>query len=60
MFINNEHVGELTLENAKMPLGIREFLFRHPEEGERRQIVVVTMKAPVTVKYAEGERAPAR
>ena len=51
LFIDGERVGELPIDKLKTPIGTREFLFKHPEQGERRQVVVVTMTTPVTVKY---------
>ena len=52
-----------TLPNAalQVPLGTAEFVMRYKDE-ERRQVVPVTMSAPVTVKYELAtvvERDPA-
>jgi hypothetical protein len=50
-FIDGERAGALPLAKVTSPLGTREFTFKHPEQGERRQVVVVTLTAPVVVKY---------
>jgi hypothetical protein len=51
LFVDGERVGELPIAKLQAPIGTREFVFKHPEQGERRQVVVVTMTTPVTVKY---------
>jgi hypothetical protein len=51
VFIDGDRVGELPMATLKAPIGTREFVFKHPEQGERHVVVVVTMSAPVAVKY---------
>ncbi len=48
--INGENMGTLPNAGLQVPLGTAEFVMRHKDE-ERRQVVPVTMSAPVTVKY---------
>ena len=48
--INGENMGTLPNAALQVPLGTAEFVMRYKDE-ERRQVVPVTMSAPVTVKY---------
>jgi hypothetical protein len=41
VLIDNRPVGETPLANILVPIGDHEVVFRHPELGERRQIVTV-------------------
>ncbi|MGH9347328.1 MAG: hypothetical protein ACRD26_08685, partial [Vicinamibacterales bacterium] len=49
VWIDNQRIGETPIGNLQQPIGTHEFVFRHPELGERRTIVAVTMKGPVRV-----------
>ena len=51
LFAGGERVDEPPIAVLKTPIGTREFLFKHTGEGERRQVVVATMSAPLWVKY---------
>jgi hypothetical protein len=51
LFIDGDRVGELPVAKLKTVIGTREFVFRTPDQPERRHIVMVTMTAPVTVRY---------
>jgi hypothetical protein len=44
VWIDNQRMGETPLGNLKVPIGMREVVFRHPEFGERRTRVLVTLK----------------
>ncbi len=44
VWIDNQRIGETPLGNLKVPIGMREVVFRHPEFGERRTRVLVTLK----------------
>jgi hypothetical protein len=46
VWIDNERVGETPIGNHRTAVGTRQIIFRHPELGERRTTVVVTLKAP--------------
>ncbi len=48
--INGENMGTLPNAGLQVPLGTAEFVMRYKDE-ERRQVVPVTMSAPVTVKF---------
>ena len=42
-------IGETPIGNRAVPIGRHEIVFRHPELGERRQMVDVTLLAPARV-----------
>ena len=47
VWIDGRRVGETPIGNLAIPIGPHEILFRHPQYGERKQAVSVTMNAPV-------------
>jgi hypothetical protein len=47
VWIDGRRVGETPIGNLSVPIGSHEIVFRHPQLGERRQAVSVTLKAPV-------------
>jgi hypothetical protein len=47
--VDNRPVGETPIGNLKLPIGNREFVFRHPEFGEHRTTVLVTLKETARV-----------
>jgi hypothetical protein len=49
VFIDGRRAGETPLGNLPIAIGSHEILFRHPQLGEKRQAVSVTLKAPVRV-----------
>jgi hypothetical protein len=49
VWIDGARVGETPIGNHMIGLGSRDIVFRHPALGERRQTVVVSLKAPVRV-----------
>jgi hypothetical protein len=44
VWIDNQRIGETPIGNLRTPIGTRELVFRHPELGERRVSVRVTLK----------------
>ncbi len=44
VFVDGERVGETPIGNLSRPIGRHEVIFRHPELGERRETVVVTVQ----------------
>lgn len=48
-WIDGTPVGETPIGNHPVAIGPHEVVFRHPELGERRQTVVVTLTAPARV-----------
>ena len=49
VWVDNQRLGETPIGNAQVPVGSRELVFRHPELGERRTRVLVTLKEPTRV-----------
>jgi hypothetical protein len=49
--LDGEKLGEIPLESTDVPIGTREFVLKYKDEPERRQVVVVTLSAPVVVRY---------
>ena len=44
--INGERIGETPIGSVSLPIGTHEIVFRHPELGEQRHQVAVTLKGP--------------
>ena len=49
VWIDNKHVGETPIGNLRVAIGRRDVTFRHPDLGERRIRVIVTLKEPLRV-----------
>jgi hypothetical protein len=49
VFIDGKRVGETPIGNLALSIGPHEVVFRHPQFGEKRQAVSVTLNAPVRV-----------
>ena len=49
VWIGRARVGETPIGNHMVPIGPHEVVFRHPEFGERRQTVVVSLARPARV-----------
>lgn len=47
VWIDGRRVGETPIGNLPMSIGPHDVVFRHPQLGEKRQAVSVTLKAPV-------------
>jgi PEGA domain-containing protein len=47
VWIDGRRVGETPIGNLPMSIGPHEVVFRHPQLGEKRQAVSITLKAPV-------------
>jgi hypothetical protein len=46
VWIDGEKVGETPIGNLPLTIGTHEVIFRHPDLGEQRQLVTVTLTAP--------------
>jgi hypothetical protein len=46
VWVDGEKVGETPIGNLSVPIGAHEVIFRHPELGEQRQAVSITVNAP--------------
>ena len=49
VWMDGKRLGETPLGNLQVPIGTRELTFRHPEFGERRASVFVTLKEPARI-----------
>jgi hypothetical protein len=49
VFVDGERVGETPIGNLSMPIGPHEIVFRHPQFGEKRHAVSVTVGVPVRI-----------
>jgi hypothetical protein len=49
VWLEGQRLGETPLGNLQMPIGSRELIFRHPDLGERRATVLVTLKQPARI-----------
>jgi hypothetical protein len=47
VFIDGQRVGETPIGNLSVPIGPHEVVFRHPQFGEKRHAISVTLSAPV-------------
>jgi serine/threonine protein kinase len=49
VWVDGQRVGETPIGNLSMSIGPHEIVFRHPQFGEKRHAVSVTMSAPTRV-----------
>jgi PEGA domain-containing protein len=49
VFIDDKRIGETPIGNLSLPIGAHEVIFRHPDLGEQRQAITVSLKSPVRV-----------
>lgn len=49
VWIDGEKVGETPIGNLPVTIGPHEVIFRHPDLGEQRELVTVTLTAPTRV-----------
>jgi len=47
VYVDGKKVGDTPIGNLPISIGPHEVVFRHPQFGEKRQAVSVTLKAPV-------------
>jgi hypothetical protein len=49
VWIDGERVGETPIANLQRRIGSHEVVFRHPELGERKETILVTLRQPVRI-----------
>jgi hypothetical protein len=49
VWMDDRRLGETPIGNMQVPVGPRELVFKHPEFGERRARVLVTLKEPARI-----------
>jgi hypothetical protein len=59
VWVEGEHIGALPLADVTVPIGTREVVFRHPQQGERRQMIEVGAGAPAEITASFGAAPPA-
>ena len=47
VFVDGQRVGETPIGNLSVPIGPHEVVFRHPQFGEKRHAISVTLNGPV-------------
>jgi hypothetical protein len=47
VWMDGNRIGETPIGNFAVPAGSHDVVFRHPEFGEQRETVLVTLKNPV-------------
>jgi hypothetical protein len=47
--VDGRPIGTTPLANIAVPIGSREVLWRHPQHGERRQLITVTARTPIRI-----------
>jgi hypothetical protein len=47
VWIDGQRVGETPIGNLSVPIGPHEVVFKHPQFGEKRHAISVTLSAPV-------------
>ncbi len=57
VWVDGSRAGETPIANLQVPLGSREFLFRHPQFGERRITATVsTTPSALSVDFTKSQR----
>jgi PEGA domain-containing protein len=46
VWIDGQNVGDTPIGNLSVPIGPHEVMFRHPQLGERRRVINVTLRSP--------------
>ena len=49
VFVDGERVGETPIGNLSRRIGTHEVIFKHPDLGERRETVVITVGKPARI-----------
>ena len=59
VWVDGQRMGDTPLANLEVPLGTREFVFKHPEHGERKLMITVSSKtAPISVDLTKPGTTP--
>ncbi len=56
VWVDGARVGDTPMGNVSMPIGTHDVLFRHPELGEQRHTVTVTLNAPARLSVDMRKR----
>jgi hypothetical protein len=57
VFMDGQKLGDTPMANTRVPLGTREFVFKHPQYGERRitAIIRADQPTPVSVDFTKSQ-----
>jgi hypothetical protein len=58
VFVGDRRLGETPIANLELPIGRHEIVFRHPQFGERRETVLVTLREPARLGVDMRSREP--
>ncbi|HVJ27388.1 MAG TPA: PEGA domain-containing protein, partial [Vicinamibacterales bacterium] len=59
VWIDGKRAGETPLANLEVPLGTREFVFKHPQYGERKLTAIITKtNSPLSVDFGRPPSRP--
>jgi hypothetical protein len=56
VWVNGDRVGETPIGNVSLPIGNHDVLFRHPDLGEQRHTVTVTLNGPARLSVDMRKR----
>jgi hypothetical protein len=56
VWVDGDRVGDTPIGNVSLPIGAHEVVFRHPELGEQRHMVTVTLNGPARLSVDMRKR----
>jgi hypothetical protein len=56
VWVNGDRIGDTPIGNVSLPIGNHDVLFRHPDLGEQRHTVTVTMNGPARLSVDMRKR----
>jgi hypothetical protein len=56
VWLDGDKVGDTPMGNISLPIGTHEVLFRHPDLGEQRHTVTVTLNGPARLSVDMRKR----
>jgi len=56
VWVDGDRLGETPIGNVNLPIGTHDVLFRHPELGEQRHMVTVTLNGPARLSVDMRKR----
>jgi hypothetical protein len=56
VWVDGERLGETPIGNVSLPIGNHDVVFRHPELGEQRHTVTVTLNGPARLSVDMRKR----
>jgi hypothetical protein len=58
VWMDGQKLGDTPMANTRVPLGTREFVFKHPQYGERRitAIIRADQATPVSIDFTKSQK----